>query len=105
MPSREFDQELDKFYIELDEVKDNYDVALLSCGGYCNIVLNYIFKNHKKSGIYIGGVLQMYFGIYGNRWLSERPDIMRLYLNNYWKRPMNTEKPNGFEKIEKGCYW
>jgi hypothetical protein len=105
MVSEEFDKELDKFYIELDKMKDDYDVALLSCGGYGNIISNHIFKNHNKSAIYVGCVLQMFFGIYGNRWLVERGDIMRLYLNKYWVRPCNSEKPQGHEKIEKSCYW
>jgi hypothetical protein len=104
-PSLEFDQELSTFYIELDKIKDDYDVALLSCGGYGNLISNYIFTNHEKSAIYVGGVLQMYFGILGNRWFLERPDIIRLYMNSYWKRPKDNEKPKGFEKVERGCYW
>ena len=57
----------------------------------------------NKSSIYVGGVLQMYFGIYGERWLKERKDIMKLYMNEHWIRP--TVQANGFEKIENGCYW
>ena len=34
-----------------------------------------------KPAIYVGGVLQMYFGILGQRWVRERPDILRMYLN------------------------
>jgi hypothetical protein len=58
-----------------------------------------------KSSIYVGGVLQMYFGVLGKRWLRERSDIVRLFLNNHWSRPQNSEKPRGFKKVEDCCYW
>lgn len=103
--STEFDDELSNFYIKLDEIKEKYDVALLSCGGYGNIISNHIYEKHHKSAIYVGGVLQMYFGIYGTRWLKERPDIIRLFINKYWKRPKESERPNGHGNIESSCYW
>jgi len=106
-PSREFDEELDTFFRRLDVLKDDYDVALLSCGGYGNLVANYIFENHYKSAIYVGGVLQMYFGIYGGRWMEERKDVLRLYMNANWSRPSSVERAlvSGCETIENGCYW
>lgn len=103
--SREFDEELNDFYIKLDKLKDSYDVALLSCGGYGNIISNHIFTEHNKSAIYMGGTLQMLFGILGRRWLVERPEVIRLYLNEFWTRTKDCEKPKGHEKIEGGCYW
>ena len=103
--SQEFDIELEEFYQKLDVLKDDYDVALLACGGYANPICSYIYRNHKKSAIYVGGVLQMYFGILGNRWITERPDILHLYCNDFWKRPKLTERPRQYEKIENGCYW
>jgi regulator of sigma D len=47
----------------------------------------------------------MYFGIYGERWLRERKDVMRLYLNEYWSRPKENEKPMSAKDIENNCYW
>lgn len=102
--SREFDIELTDFFKKLDKIKDTYDVALVSCGGYANPVCNYIYKSGKSS-IYIGGVLQLYFGILGNRWLIERPDVIRLFLNEHWSRPKISERPINYEKVEGGCYW
>jgi hypothetical protein len=55
--------------------------------------------------MYIGGTLQMFFGIYGNRWLLERSDVLRLYINNHWVRPLISERPIGHEKVENSCYW
>ena len=104
--SDEFDAELDRFYGRLDTIRDTYDVALVSCGGYANPVCNYIFTQHKKSAMYIGGVLQMYFGVLGSRWYKERPDVVRLYLNEHWsKQPKMEERPKGSEQVEGGCYW
>ena len=47
----------------------------------------------------------MYFGIYGQRWLKERKDVIKLYLNEHWSRPKITEKPKLAKEIEEGCYW
>jgi hypothetical protein len=101
----EFDVELARFYRQLDGIRDTYDIALLSCGGYANPACNYIFTEHKKSAIYVGGVLQMYFGVLGGRWLKERPDVVRLFLNEHWSRPKAEERPKGAENVEGGCYW
>jgi hypothetical protein len=102
--SREFDKEFADFIVKLDAIRDTYDIALVSAGGYGNLICNHIYES-GKSAIYVGGVLQMYFGILGNRWLQERPDIVRLFMNEYWSRPKTEEKPKNCEKVEKGCYW
>ena len=80
-PSDDFTVELDRFTSKLDTM--DYDIALVSCGGYGNLVCNYIF-NRGKSAIYVGKVLQTYFGILDNRLLLERSDIIRLFLNEFW---------------------
>ena len=100
----EFNIEFNKFCSEIMKIKDDFDVALCSCGGYGNPICAFIY-NIEKSAIYIGGVLQMYFGIYGKRWLKERKDVMKLYLNEHWSRPKSTEKPKSAKEIEEGCYW
>jgi hypothetical protein len=104
-PSRDFETELNEFTKRLDYIKNDYDVALVSCGGYGNLVCNYIFEKHKKSAIYVGGVLQMYFGVLGSRWLKERPDVVRLYLNPHWSKPKASERPLNCDQVEGGCYW
>jgi hypothetical protein len=103
--SEEWDIELKKFTDRLDEMRDLYDVALVSSGGYGNLICNYIFEEHNKSAIYVGGVLQMYFGISGGRWFNERASVMRMFLNSDWSRPMESERPTGYQGIEKSCYW
>ena len=103
-PSRPFDVELDEFMKRLYNIKDTFDIALCSCGGYGNLVCAGLF-DMGKSAIYVGGVLQMYFGVYGQRWLRDRPDVFKLYRNDTWSRPKPSERPQGFASIEGGCYW
>jgi hypothetical protein len=102
--SEDFQFELNAFMEAVDTIKDKFDIALVSAGGYGNLICSRLFKMNK-SAIYVGGVLQMYFGVYGKRWLRERPDIIRLYANEHWSTPAENERPNGFEKIENSCYW
>ena len=106
-PSDEYYIEADRFFKRLDKLKNKYDIALVSCGGYGNMVCNYIYENHEKSAIYVGGVLQMYFGILGNRWRRERYDIIKLFVdgNPYWSSPKESEKPKNHVNVEGSCYW
>jgi hypothetical protein len=102
--SEEFDVELNKFLNKLDGIADTYDIALVSAGGYGNLICSHIYKT-GKSAIYVGGVLSTYMGIYGQRWIRERPDILRLYLNRSWSRPKESERPKNYQNIEGSCYW
>ena len=102
--SRGFTIEFDDFKSRVEQVIDQFDVALVSCGGYANPICSFIYEN-GKSAIYVGGVLQMYFGILGARWLQERPDIIKLFSNKYWSRPKSTERPINSQNVEGGCYW
>ena len=102
--SKEFDNELDDFINEVEKIKDEFDIALCSCGGYGNLVCSRIY-DMNKSAIYVGGVLQMYFGVYGSRWMRERGAVLRLFMNKHWSRPKEEEQPDGFKKVEGSCYW
>lgn len=103
-PSESFDIEFDRFTKRLDPLISEFDVALVSCGGYGNLVCDYIYTR-GKSAIYIGGALQMYFGVLGTRWVRERPEIVKMFLNKTWSRPKESEKPQNHERIEGSCYW
>ena len=102
--ARPFMEELGEFTSRVQAVKDSFDVALVSCGGYGNPILGRLYEM-GKSAIYVGGVLQMYFGVYGSRWERERPLVMKLFKNEHWVRPSNDERPPGFENVEESCYW
>jgi hypothetical protein len=89
---------------DIYNIKEQFDIALCSCGGYGNPLLNFIYSL-GKSAIYVGGVLQMYFGIIGSRWENERADVLKAFKNDYWRRPLISEIPVNKEKVEGGCYW
>ena len=57
----------------------------------------------NTSVMYIGGALQLFFGIIGKRWFTNK-DILKL-MNDEWIRPLSDDKPANFIKVEKGCYW
>jgi hypothetical protein len=99
-PSRTWEEEFKDLCAEVD--KRDFDVALCACGGYGNPLCAHIFST-GRSAIYVGGVLQLYFGIVGKRWLDQFPNEMRALAKPHWKRP--TVKPKGFGAIESGCYW
>jgi len=45
-----------------------FDVALLSCGSYAVPIGEYIKNTMKKKAVYVGGVMQLFFGIMGRRY-------------------------------------
>ena len=66
------------------------------------LIADELFKR-GKSVMYIGGALQLFFGIIGRRWF-ENKEIMAM-VNDAWTRPLPADKPTGATKVEKGCYW
>ena len=81
--------------------KIDFDVALVSCGSYGMPICSAIFES-GKTAIYVGGVLQFMFGITGKRF-EEQYDSK--WINEYFKRPLDKDKPKAFQEIEEGCYW
>ena len=50
--------------------KLDFDVAWLSCASYANVLGDFIAHKMGKKAIYIGGMLNMFFNIYGGRYTS-----------------------------------
>lgn len=85
-----------------DEIADaDFDVALLGCGGYGMPLSGYI-KSIGKSAVYIGGGLQLIFGIKGKRW--DDSDMSKHY-NEHWVRPSVEETPENYMLHENGAYF
>lgn len=80
----------------------DFDIALLGCGAYGLPLAAYI-KQLGKQAIYVGGALQLMFGIRGKRW--ENAQHVSRYLNDYWVHPSVQETPESYANIESGCYW
>ena len=95
------------FQIMCDDIeKLDFDIALLSCGGYGEPLSYFIHNNLKKSAIYVGANLQLYFGIGGKRWYKPHL-IPRIEKENGCKfiRPSGDELTKNRNKVEGGCYW
>lgn len=75
-----------------------FDVALIGAGAYGFPIAAHI-KKLGKQGIHIGGMLQLFFGIKGKVWDDKG------YYNEHWTRPLEEERPKGFERVEAGRYW
>ena len=91
----------------LEEIKDamrkiEFDVALVSAGGYAYPLANEA-KKMGKVGIHTGGELQIFLGVLGGRW-ENSPKVMK-YQSKYWIRPSEQEKPHQYLRMENGAYW
>lgn len=58
-----------------------FDIALMACGSYAVPLGNFIASTMKRKAVYVGGVLQLMFGVLGRR-----------YENEFWLRQINREK-------------
>jgi hypothetical protein len=86
-----------------DISKLDFDIALLSCGGYGPPLCLHIFSSMQKTAIYVGGALQILFGIKGKRW-TQRADFRR-FMNQHWITVSPQEIPTNHLRVENGCYW
>jgi len=80
-----------------------FDIALVSCGGYGMPICDYIYSSMNKSCMYLGGPLQLLFGIMGKRWLNH--ETLKEYYNEFWTRPLEEDRPINHHLCEHGHYW
>lgn len=80
------------------------DVCLVSCGGYGMPVCDFLYTEMGLSAIYVGGALQLFFGVMGERWTNNAA-VQRYVTANpdAWVRP--SERPPNLQQVERGCYW
>lgn len=96
----------DEMKNDLRNIKNNkfdFDIALVSCGGFGMIISEFLFSELKSSVMYVGGALQIYFGIMGQRWTSN--ERIARHVNSEWVRPMDEDKPKHPNLCENNCYW
>jgi len=99
--NKDWQDHLAEFLPSLDQIE--FDVALVAAGGYGMLISDYLFTKRKKSVFYIGGALQIFFGVIGKRWFTN--DVIMKLVNDTWVRPALDERPPQYNKVEKGCYW
>lgn len=81
---------------------EKFDVALISAGSY-GMPISRILKSQGITSIYMGGILQMLFGIWGSRWKGSK-----LYDDaetDAWVWPSKDNRPYGFKLVERSSYW
>lgn len=89
--------------MKCDIAQLDFDIALLGCGAYGMNLGAFIKHDLGRSAMHIGGMLQLLFGIRGQRW-DAVPLYNTLYTDN-WTRPLPHEVPAANARIENGCYW
>lgn len=85
----------------------DFDIALIGCGAY-GLPLGAHCKRMGRQSVHLGGALQLLFGIIGRRWFDPASALyprFKRFLNPYWVRPQDDEKPAAASKVEGGCYW
>lgn len=81
----------------------DFDVALIGAGAYGFPLAAHIKRSGRKA-VHVGGALQLFFGIMGNRW-QEDPRVQP-FVNEHWTRPLINETPRDLKTLESGgCYW
>jgi len=100
-PHKDWYESFEKMCKDISNI--DFDIALLGCGSYGLPFSGYIKTKLGKSAVYVGGGLQLYFGIKGKRW-DNSPDITKFYNEN-WTRPSQEETPQSGQMVEGGCYW
>jgi hypothetical protein len=78
--------------------RETFDIALVGAGAW-SLPLVVHAKKLGKKGMHLGGSLQLLFGIKGGRY-----DQDGIY-NEAWTRPLPSEVPSNFKKMEQGAYW
>lgn len=93
--------ELERLKQEILGAREGVDFIILGCGAY-GLPLAAFAKSIGISAIHLGGATQLLFGIIGERWIDLIDDTG---ISNFWIRPLDSDRPKGFELIEGGCYW
>lgn len=108
--SNSWEFHFDKMKNELQDIKNSvfdFDIVLASCGGFGMILCDFLYSQLNTSVIYVGGALQLYFGIMGNRWRSN--EKITILKNDQWTDVFDVDKVESLTKnpklCENSCYW
>ncbi len=85
-------------YMKREISRSDFDIALIGAGAYGFPLAAHV-KQLGKKAVHLGGVLQMLFGIYGNRWKNSP------LINEFWTSPSEDETPRCCSKVENATYW
>jgi hypothetical protein len=96
---------LKKIYFEIKELNNiyNFDIAVISCGVYSQLIAHFINYNLKKDVFVTGCFITRFFGI-----ITKKDSEKGIIFDNmeYWIQKIPDEyKPDNYQKIKNGCYW
>jgi hypothetical protein len=83
--------------------KINFDIALIGAGPISNLLGLYIRDSLKKKALNIGGALQLYYGILGQRWIDS--GLVDEFINHNWRRPSTSPPKAAYRKADNIAYW
>jgi hypothetical protein len=91
-----------KMQNQIEILKDQFDVAIVSCGAYGALISGFISEQLKKDSYMAGGQLNSMFGICSGRF----PYNDSLPNKEFWLKQIPEKyRPKDYLKIENGCYW
>lgn len=79
----------------------DFDIALLACGSYAMPLGLHVRDICKKHAVYVGGCLQLFFGVMGRRWQSG-PFFMQQLNPEQFILPIEGEKFKKHTEINEG---
>jgi hypothetical protein len=90
---------------DIKKIKEDFDfdIALVSAGGFGMILSEFIYSELNSSVIYVGGALQLFFGINGTRWNDN--ETIQNAQNKYWTNVFKEDMPKNPKLCENSCYW
>jgi hypothetical protein len=85
------------------------DAAILGCGHF-GLPLARFAKAHNISTVYVGGLLQLLFGISGRRYVDDKNLGRTVFsgrarITRHWMPPLDSETPRNLHHVEGGAYW
>ena len=102
LPYKDWFEALDKMKEDISKI--DFDIAIIGAGAY-GIFLAHHCKMIGKQAVHLGGDSQIVFGVGGNRWYEHNQELLVNANLGHWIRPSENEQPQGFKKVEDGCYW
>ena len=93
---------LDTLMHEVENI--DFDIALIGCGAY-GLPLGSFIKEKGKIAIHIGGALQLFFAIRGQRWEIEINRKLTSDQLRIWNWPLRADTPKSAYDVENGAYW
>lgn len=96
-------------YIKSQIINYDYDILLSAPSVQSAFYANFA-KDYGKVGIQTGGILQLFFGIKGNRWMNHEIYFeWHQMMNEHWIYPLEVDEPqrkNEYSYLETNyAYW